>query len=281
MPAGIEVVGREQPRRRGPWRRTWASSRASSGRGACRAAALERADPAPTRDTRRQKASGGTRAWRAALAWPATITAAFIAPAEVPEIPSICSHGSSRSRSITPQVKAPCEPPPCRARSTATGSRPCVAGCWILWLPWTSPIGCCVAAGYRVRCRATPCGPSARPRAMAGGLRLWLCGVEPMLYWPSVLSLRPSPSRARRTASWGGGGTGRLGGHDQHQDHRHRAARHPRPGHRHLGPAVRGADLRRVPAAVLPGRRWFGGPRLDHAGATASRRLRRCPTAPW
>src|SRR5215475_11880994 len=46
-----------------------------------------------------------------------------MAPAEVPEIASIFSHGSSRSRSSTPQVNAPCEPPPCRARSIRTGLR--------------------------------------------------------------------------------------------------------------------------------------------------------------
>ena len=46
-----------------------------------------------------------------------------MAPAEVPEMPSIRSQGSSSSRSSTPQVNAPCAPPPCRARSTRTGSR--------------------------------------------------------------------------------------------------------------------------------------------------------------
>src|SRR5271165_1037318 len=51
------------------------------------------------------------------------MTAAFIAPAEVPETASMSSQGSSRKRSSTPQVKAPCEPPPCRARSTSTGAR--------------------------------------------------------------------------------------------------------------------------------------------------------------
>ena len=35
-----------------------------------------------------------------------------------PEMPSIPSHGSSSSRSSTPHVKAPWEPPPCSARST-------------------------------------------------------------------------------------------------------------------------------------------------------------------
>ena len=44
-------------------------------------------------------------------------------PAEVPEIASTSIHGSSSSRSSTPQVKAPCDPPPCSARSTSSGSR--------------------------------------------------------------------------------------------------------------------------------------------------------------
>src|SRR6476620_10206366 len=56
-------------------------------------------------------------------AWPSTRTAAFIAPADVPEMPSIRSHGSSIKRSSTPQVKAPCEPPPCKARSTRSEDR--------------------------------------------------------------------------------------------------------------------------------------------------------------
>ena len=51
---------------------------------------------------------------------PLTSTAPFIAPADVPEIASIFSHGSSRRRSSTPQVKAPCDPPPWRARSIGT-----------------------------------------------------------------------------------------------------------------------------------------------------------------
>src|SRR5271166_4340351 len=51
------------------------------------------------------------------------MTAAFIAPADVPEMPSISSQGSSSRRSSTPQVNAPCDPPPCKARSTRTGLR--------------------------------------------------------------------------------------------------------------------------------------------------------------
>src|ERR1700737_2674967 len=43
---------------------------------------------------------------------PSASTAAFIAPADVPEIPAIRSQGSSRSRPKTPPVNAPWEPPP-------------------------------------------------------------------------------------------------------------------------------------------------------------------------
>ena len=46
-----------------------------------------------------------------------------MAPADVPEMPSICSQGSSRKRSSTPQVNAPCAPPPCSARSTSRDRR--------------------------------------------------------------------------------------------------------------------------------------------------------------
>src|SRR4029453_3068343 len=37
-------------------------------------------------------------------------------------MPSMRSHGSSSRRSSTPQVKAPCAPPPCSAKSTRTGA---------------------------------------------------------------------------------------------------------------------------------------------------------------
>src|SRR5436190_19015350 len=75
-------------------------------------------------ETRRQKLSRAARAPSAPpSAWPSTSTAAFIAPADVPEMPSIPSHGSSSRRSNTPQVKAPWEPPPCNAKSTNMGAR--------------------------------------------------------------------------------------------------------------------------------------------------------------
>ena len=75
-------------------------------------------------ETRFQKVSSAARAPVAPpSAKPLASTAAFMAPAEVPEMPSIVSQSSSSRRSTTPQVKAPCEPPPWKARSTSTGSR--------------------------------------------------------------------------------------------------------------------------------------------------------------
>jgi hypothetical protein len=46
----------------------------------------------------------------------AASTTAFMAPALVPEIASKDSLPSSIRASSTPQVKAPCAPPPCSAR---------------------------------------------------------------------------------------------------------------------------------------------------------------------
>lgn len=75
-------------------------------------------------DTRRQKSCIAERApSRPPTIIPCAKTAAFIAPADVPDMPSISSHGSSRRRSRTPHVNAPCEPPPCNARSISKGAR--------------------------------------------------------------------------------------------------------------------------------------------------------------
>src|SRR5262245_19160874 len=46
-----------------------------------------------------------------------------MAPADVPDMPSISSHGSCKNRSRPPQVNAPWAPPPWSARSTRIGSR--------------------------------------------------------------------------------------------------------------------------------------------------------------
>ena len=47
---------------------------------------------------------------------PALTAAPFNAPAEVPLIAAMVSQSSCRSRSSTPHAKAPCAPPPCKAR---------------------------------------------------------------------------------------------------------------------------------------------------------------------
>ena len=52
---------------------------------------------------------------------PCAITTAFMAPALLPLMPSKCMRGSCSSASSTPQVKAPCAPPPCRARFKRAG----------------------------------------------------------------------------------------------------------------------------------------------------------------
>src|SRR2546427_714456 len=61
-------------------------------------------------------AATGSLSWRAALAKPWARATAFMAPALVPLMPSKTRLPSSSSASSTPQVRAPCEPPPCRAR---------------------------------------------------------------------------------------------------------------------------------------------------------------------
>jgi hypothetical protein len=53
---------------------------------------------------------------RPPVAMPDANTVAFIAPALVALTPSISMRSSSSRRSRTPQVKAPCAPPPCKAR---------------------------------------------------------------------------------------------------------------------------------------------------------------------
>jgi hypothetical protein len=68
-------------------------------------------------DTANQKAA--SRFWassRPPLIKPSASITALTAPAEVPEMPSIASRSSQSNCSSTPHVKAPCAPPPCKAR---------------------------------------------------------------------------------------------------------------------------------------------------------------------
>ncbi len=69
--------------------------------------------------TSRQNCSSFSRALSAPpVTNPSAITTAFIAPALVALIASSDSRPSSSNASSTPQVNAPCAPPPCNARET-------------------------------------------------------------------------------------------------------------------------------------------------------------------
>ena len=154
------------------------------------------------RETSRQNASIAARAAGAPpLAWPSTSTAAFIAPAEVPEMPSIRSQGSSSSRSRAPQVKAPCAPPPCSAKSTSRGSRAdlsafvvaigvdpsCGQGDWRDRSGWPD------ATGLTRGPQRPPIAAADRPQRLSFSGRCRR-GCNPA-------ALRPGKSRARRGSS--------------------------------------------------------------------------------
>jgi hypothetical protein len=71
----------------------------------------------PVLDAERQKsASRFCASSRPPRHSPSASITALTAPADVPEIPSMLSRSSLRICSSTPQVKAPCAPPPCSAR---------------------------------------------------------------------------------------------------------------------------------------------------------------------
>ena len=70
-------------------------------------------DMSPSRLAARQKSASRLRASSGPpRASPSATITALIAPAEVPEMPSISIRPSLNSSSITPQVNAPCAPPP-------------------------------------------------------------------------------------------------------------------------------------------------------------------------
>src|SRR4051812_47036280 len=76
-------------------------------------------DSTPSRLTRFQNLRSCSRAPSGPPSrQPSTRTTAFIDPALAPVIASIASRPSSISRSSTPQVKAPCAPPPWSASET-------------------------------------------------------------------------------------------------------------------------------------------------------------------
>ena len=113
----VEVVGRKIARQRvepGLHRRAFERHEREQPVHHARAAAPAGCRRCSPRARNRRAACAPPRARRAPGRRPAST--AFIAPAEVPEMPSMSSRSSSSRWSSTPQVKAPCAPPPCRAR---------------------------------------------------------------------------------------------------------------------------------------------------------------------
>src|SRR5262249_15674861 len=101
----------------------------------------------------------------------------------VPEMPSICSQDSSSRRSRAPQVKAPCAPPPCNAKSMRT----------LLRLELAVLL---VATGvilFEVETRYVPCGGAMGARPKLGQPDRWwrsrlLIGCQGLNHMTSSLS---------------------------------------------------------------------------------------------
>src|SRR5580704_542935 len=101
---------------------------------------------------------------------PSASITAFTAPADVPEIPSMASRSSLSSCSSTPQVKAPCAPPPCSARLMLLGLR--AAFC-----SGARP-GNSDESIFIMRLRRSRCGPAAVDRKIGAGDCLRRVGAE-------------------------------------------------------------------------------------------------------
>ena len=114
----VEIVGRPVARQRAEPRQP-ASSAAARTRTAARSRRAAAPAALPPKLAARQKSASRCRASSGPpRASPSASITAFTAPAEAPEMPSMASRPSASSWSSTPQVKAPCAPPPCRARLT-------------------------------------------------------------------------------------------------------------------------------------------------------------------
>src|SRR5580692_10556102 len=135
------------------------SSRSMTAR--CRAGRLPLEEAA-----RQNSASRFSASSRPPRVRPSASITAFTAPADVPEMPSMASRSSLRSCSSTPQVKAPCAPPPCRARlmclTFGAGARPGNSDERILIMRW----------------RRSRRGPAAVDRKIGAGDRLRGVGAE-------------------------------------------------------------------------------------------------------
>ena len=115
---------------------------------------------APASATRRQKAFNADFAPAGPLAVnPLTSTTAFIAPADVPEIPSMRSQDSSMSRSSTPQVKSAVRSAALRREIDKHG----IAGSRASAMPWLAvPSGTWRAPAGAVDLRIRSVVPRAR-----------------------------------------------------------------------------------------------------------------------
>ena len=152
----------------------------------------------PARLTLRQKSC---RAFLAPstlpLAHPEASTAALIAPALVPLIARMSSLGSSNRRSSTPQVKAPWEPPPCKAN--VMGFR--VDGSLIGFSSWASSarlMSCdsrrAISCRYGLtRARQTPAPVPVRAASIAPPCR----GNRMDLHWFRRGSRHTLPARSQ------------------------------------------------------------------------------------
>src|SRR5271169_2192 len=123
--------------------------------------------------------------WRPPPARPQASTAALIALALAALMPSNVMCSSSSRRSMTPQVKAPCAPPPCRARLISLGSpREVVASSGLAagslaTLASIVSAPCRGTGGFKSRA----CRPSRMYAAVlaAGNAERVLCGCAPVI----------------------------------------------------------------------------------------------------
>lgn len=119
------------PRRPNPKDVTGSSAMARTDPSTGRPAIPDQSDSSRQKRARRARASSRPPASR-----PSASSTPFTAPALAPLMAAIGKVGSASRRSSTPQVKAPKDPPPCRARASGSARRVDL---------------CCIAAIYMVR----------------------------------------------------------------------------------------------------------------------------------
>ena len=185
-------------------------------------------------------------------------------------MPSIPSHGSSSRRSSTPQVKAPCEPPPCSARSTRMGSRlrtaetlegaaVCIVPPRQRWRTATRFAGTCAGFLQQTQTRAEP--------QLVGTHRqqLYATGIPTPKRPTPAHPNPPHPHPARRQPHPG----------PRQPKRATRGPRHPhRRRERHANPILHRAILRHaIPASAAP------SPSTDAGADTAESDMAAAPAA--